>query len=65
MYKLDRNSFKVSTVEEAANHALYYKKLSWQERLRIVIYLNSIAFRLVDKSEPKLDRTIFSAKARN
>lgn len=65
MYKLDRNSFKARTVEEAADHSSYYKDLTWQERLRIAIYLNSIAFHLVDKPEPKMDKTVFTFRARN
>jgi len=64
MYRLDRNSFRASTVEEAADHSLYYKNLTWQERLRITIYLNSIAFRLVDKPEPKMDKTVFRIRIR-
>ncbi len=65
MYKLDRTAFKASTVEEATEHAAYYKTLSWQERLRITMYLNSIAFRLVGKPEPRMDKTVFKARARN
>ncbi|MCE9538402.1 MAG: hypothetical protein K8R85_04180 [Bacteroidetes bacterium] len=65
MYKLDRNSFRACSVEEAADHSSYYKNLTWQERLRITIYLNSIAYRLVDKPEPKMDKTVFSVRARN
>ncbi|MGQ0827845.1 MAG: hypothetical protein ACT4ON_05575 [Bacteroidota bacterium] len=65
MYKLDRTAFKAATAEEASEHASYYKKLSWKERLKILIYLNSIAFRLVNKPEPKLDRTVFNIKTRN
>lgn len=65
MYKLDRNSFRASSVEEAANHSSYYKNLTWQERLRITIYLNSIAFGLVHKPEPEMDKTVFSVRARN
>lgn len=64
MYKLDRNSFKASTVEEAANHSTYYKNLAWQERLRITMYLNSIAFGLVGKGESKMDKTIFNVRSR-
>ena len=63
MYKLDRNSFKAHTVEEADNHALYYKSLSWQERLKITIYLNSIAFGLVGKPEPKMDKNVFNTRS--
>ena len=63
MYKLDRNSFKAHTVEEADNHSLYYETLTWQERLRITIYLNSIAYGIANKPEPKLDKTVFKARA--
>ena len=65
MYKLNRTAFKASTVEEASEHTAYYKTLSWQERLRITMYLNSIAFRLVGESEPRMDKTVFKARARN
>jgi hypothetical protein len=65
MYKLNRNAFKASTVEEASEHSAYYKSLTWQERLRITIYLNSIAFRLVGQSEPRMDRTVFETKSRD
>ena len=65
MYKLDRNSFKASTVEEAADHATYYKKLSWQERLRVTMYLNKIAYKLVGEQELKMDKTVFKARAQN
>ncbi len=62
MYKLDRTSFKAHKVEEADNHALYYKSLAWKERLKITLYLNSIAFGLVNQPEPRLDRTVFKAR---
>jgi hypothetical protein len=65
MYKLNRNAFKASTVEEASEHSSYYKKLSWQERLRITIYLNSVAFRIVGQPEPRMDRAVFEAKSRD
>ena len=64
MYKLDRTAFKAQTVEEASNHASYYKTLTWQERLRVAMYLNSIAFHLVGKSEPRMNKLIFNARSR-
>jgi hypothetical protein len=33
MYRLDRSAFKAQTAKEAANHASYYKALTWQERV--------------------------------
>jgi hypothetical protein len=65
MYKLDRTAFKASTVEEASKHSYYYKTLPWQERLKITMYLNSIAFHLAGKPEPKMDRMVFNTRTRN
>ena len=64
-YRLDRTAFKAQTAKEAsASHAEHYKKLSWQERLRIANYLNSIAFNFPEDNPPRLDRTKFSVRAR-
>ena len=66
MYRLDRTAFKAQTVAEAdRKHAEYYQTLSWQERLKIANYLNSIAFNYPENEPPKLDRTKFSARSRN
>ena len=54
-YRLDRNSFKAHTVNEAADHASYYRQLTWKERLKIAAYLNSIAFNYVSGHPPKMD----------
>lgn len=64
-YKLDRTKFKAQTAAEAANHASFYQKISWQERLKIANYLNSIAYNYPESTPPKLDRTKFKARARN
>ncbi|WP_423148773.1 hypothetical protein [Rubrolithibacter danxiaensis] len=63
-FRLDRTAFKAQTVEEAANHVDYYKRLSWQERLRIANYLNSIAYNYPENNPPKVDRTKFSVRSR-
>ncbi|MFM7222415.1 MAG: hypothetical protein ACKO33_08120 [Bacteroidota bacterium] len=62
-FKLDRTAFKVQTQQEAANHAAIYKKLSWQERLKIADYLNSVAYNFDLQNPPKMDRTKFSVKS--
>lgn len=64
-FRLNRLAFKAQTAAEAANHSLYYKNLSWQERLKIAAYLNSIAFNYSEDTPPKSDRTAFKAVARN
>lgn len=65
MFKLDRTAFKAHTATEATKmHAEHYASLSWQERLRIADYLNSIAFNYPEGSPPKMDKTKFTAKGR-
>ncbi|MBS1759182.1 MAG: hypothetical protein JST23_03580 [Bacteroidetes bacterium] len=63
-FKLDRSAFKAQSTTDAAKHAQYYKTLTWQERLKITAYLNSIAYNYPLNSPPKLDRTKFSVKSR-
>ena len=62
-FKLDRNSFKGQTRQEAANHAANYKKLSWQERLKIAGYLNSVAYNFDINNPPRMDRTKCTVKS--
>jgi hypothetical protein len=63
-YRLDRSSFKAHTVNEAADHATYYRELTYTERLKVAAYLNSIAFNYPEDCPPKLDRTAFMARSR-
>ncbi|MFN5641741.1 MAG: hypothetical protein ACK4V4_06785 [Sphingobacteriales bacterium] len=62
-FKLDRTAFKGQTLNEAANHAEHYKKLTWQERLKVAEYLNSVAYNFDMNNPPKMDRTRFSTKS--
>ena len=62
-FKLDRTAFKAQSLKEAVNHATAYKKLSWQDRLKIAAYLNSVAYNFDVHNPPKMDRTKFSAQS--
>jgi len=64
-YRLDRNAFKAHSANEAADHASYYKNLTFVERLKIASYLISVAFDYPENSPPKLDRTAFSVRSRS
>lgn len=65
-FRLDRTAFKAHTAKDASeSHAKYYKTLTWQQRVRIANYLNSIAYNYPVDSPPKLDRTQFKARSRN
>ena len=64
-YPLDRTAFKAQTAEEASkSHAAYYKTLTWQERLRIANYLNSIAYNYPENEPPRMDKTAFKIRTR-
>ena len=65
MYLLNRTIFKAQSHEEQSSLPSDYKNLSWQERLRITIYLNSIAFKIIDNPYPKMDKSAFTARSRN
>ena len=62
-FRLDRTALKAQTLEEAARHSEYYKKLTWQERLQIANYLNSVAYNYDLNNPPKMDKTKFSVKS--
>ncbi len=64
-YRLDRTAFKAQTVEEAADHTIYYIHLNWKERLLVSAYLNSIAFNYSLELPPRMDKTKFEVKSRN
>ena len=62
---MDRSAFKAQTAQEADTaHAEYYRSLTWQERLRIANYLNSVAYNYSVDNPPRLDRTQFSVRSR-
>lgn len=62
-FRLDRTKFKAQTVDEAADHATYYQSLTWQERLKIANYLNSIAYNHPVNQAPRLDKKKFKARS--
>jgi len=63
-FKLNRLAHKAQTATEAANHAGYYKQLTWQERLSVAGYLTSIAYNFNEANPPKMNKAAFKVKAR-
>jgi hypothetical protein len=63
-FRLDRTAFKAQTTKEAADQTGYYKQLTWQERLRIANYLNSVAYNYPENDPPRMDKTVFSIRTR-
>ena len=62
-YKLDRTVFRAHSMKEPENFADVYRNSTWQKRLEIAHYLNSVAYNFDIHFPPKMDRTIFSAKS--
>ena len=64
-YPLDPTAFKAQTAVDAPkSQAAYYKTLTWQKRLRIANYLNSVAYGYPEDDSPKLDKTAFFVRSR-
>ena len=65
MYRLDRTAFKAQSAKEASKtDRIYYKNLSWQERLKTANYLNSVAYNYPENCPNKMDKSIFSVRTR-
>jgi len=65
-YRLDRTIFKAQTAEDASrSDADYYKTLTWQERVKIANYLNSIAYNYPENEPPRMDKTVFKIRSRD
>ncbi len=60
--KLNRTAFKAQTLTEAAKHSEYYKTITWQQRLSVTAYLNSVAYKYNANTPPKMDRNQFHVK---
>ena len=59
-YRLDKTAFQAMTAEEADNYQSDYKNYSVYERLKISLYLTSIAYDFDFNHPPKIDKTVFS-----
>ena len=63
-YRLDRTAFQARNASERINYGKEHGKLTWQERMRIHQYLNSIAYGYDLDNPPRMDKTVFSARSR-
>jgi hypothetical protein len=43
-FRFDKSAFKAQTFAEAANHSEEYKRMNWQERLRVAAWLIAAAY---------------------
>lgn len=63
-YRLDRTAFEARNASEQVNYGKEYQTLTWQERMRIHQYLNSIAFGYDLNNPPRMDKKVFQIKSR-
>jgi len=59
-YRLDKTVFQAMSVEEADDFMRDYRNYSWKERLKVSLYLTSLAYGFDVNHPPKMDKTIFS-----
>lgn len=64
MYSLDRTAFKAQKKADQPDSESEYKTMTWQERVKIVMYLNSIAFKIANNYSPTMDKNLFSKRTR-
>lgn len=64
-YEMVINALKAqASVEEEGLYKIHIKKLTWQERLRLSNYLNSVVYNFDENYPPKMDKTAFSMRSR-
>ncbi len=63
-YKLDRTKFQARNASEQFNYGQEHRILTWQERIQIHQYLNSIAYGFDLENPPRMDKTFFQIKVR-
>lgn len=63
-YRLDRTAFEARNASEQVNYGKEHQNLTWQERMRIHQYLNSIAYGYDLNNPPRMDKTLFRIKTR-
>lgn len=63
-YKLDQTAFQARNASEQVNYGKEHQKFTWQERMRIHQYLNSIAYGYDLDNPPRMDKTFFQIKKR-
>ena len=62
-FRLDRTAFHAGTHAQAEAYHRQQEPATLVERLRVAMYLNSVAFNFDVNSPPRLDRTAFSCRA--
>ncbi len=61
-YRLDRSHFQMLTLKEADEEWNDHSQLDWKQRLRLAMYLNSMAYGYAGQDMPVMDRTVFHAR---
>ena len=62
-FRLDRTAFHAGTHDETEAYHRRQQSDTMAGRLRVAMYLNSVAFNFDPNNPPRLDRTAFSGRA--
>lgn len=63
-YRLNWAAYHLQKAKQSGDEKAYARALTWQDRLRISNYLNSIYYNYPEDNPPKMDRTAFSMMSR-
>lgn len=64
MFKFDRSAYNSFKASDHINDLDHWLKRTPEERLKAAYYLNAIAFGFDPENEPRVDKTVFSARKR-
>ena len=62
-FKLDRSTFQARNASQQINYGEEYRDLTWQERMRVHKYLNSIANGYDLENPPRMDKNKFNVRS--
>lgn len=62
MFRFDRNSHKAYNFKQIQKESDHYKEMSEEERTKVFIYLQSVAYDYPLNSPPKMDKSVHSCR---
>lgn len=60
--RMDKTVFKIQSVEEAADHQSYYRKLSKEKQAEVFNALMAAAYGFTGKPWPRMDKSHFEIR---
>ena len=62
MFRLDKSAHKVYNLQQQQKESANYSDFSIEEKFKVFVYLQSIAYNFKIENPPKMDKTIHSTR---